>query len=308
MHLLLVRHGQSANNVLEAAHGAGDAFNASRSVDPPLSELGECQAQLLGRHLGAQLRRSRHRARLICSSMTRACQTIEPLARTLGLAPLVHPDVYEVKGFYDTSGENARGPGRAAIHRRFAGYDVSLIPEEGQGAERCRDAEARAKRVIALLREWAAADPTNEGVVVLVSHNDFIVLLAKLLLVPSSHSAVPRGDEPEELFTDSYWPMNNTGVSHFVLGVRPPPGAYQVGTYLLYYNRSDHLSEATRSGVQFKNMGFGQAAEWARVGEGGSRLWPLFVERETLNGCAARPAWALAAGLGLLSLVLLSRR
>jgi hypothetical protein len=36
----------------------------------------------------------------------------------------------------------------------------------------------------------------------------------------------------------------------------------------LYWNRSDHLAEHQRSGIQFKNIGFSQAAEWARV------TWP----------------------------------
>ena len=67
MHLLLVRHGQSKNNILEASHGvamseranliapskamtlqaehgAGKDFNSKRCVDPPLSDLGKLQA------------------------------------------------------------------------------------------------------------------------------------------------------------------------------------------------------------------------------------------------------------------------
>ncbi|CAK0792535.1 unnamed protein product [Prorocentrum cordatum] len=74
--------------------------------------------------------------------------------------------------------------------------------------------------------------------------------------------------------------MNNTGVTHIVLGLRPPAQAYPVNAYLLYYNRSDHLPEALRSGVQFRNMGAKGVAEWARVGEGGSGVLPLFDERK----------------------------
>eukprot|EP00966_Prymnesium_polylepis_P230984 5345434-Prymnesium_polylepis.1 len=40
MHVVLVRHGQSENNVIEQAHGESDAFFSKRSIDPPLSALG----------------------------------------------------------------------------------------------------------------------------------------------------------------------------------------------------------------------------------------------------------------------------
>eukprot|EP00913_Durusdinium_trenchii_P018814 g17681.t1 len=60
--------------------------------------------------------------------------------------------------------------------------------------------------------------------------------------------------------------------------ITPPAGAYQVDTYLLYWNRSDHLGEHQRSGVQLKNVGFTQCAEWARVGQGGSHFDQKFEE------------------------------
>ena len=55
MHLLLVRHGQSMNNVIEAEVGGGEDFLRRRSIDPPLSTLGRSQADALGLHLGAQV-------------------------------------------------------------------------------------------------------------------------------------------------------------------------------------------------------------------------------------------------------------
>eukprot|EP00927_Polykrikos_kofoidii_P080099 TRINITY_DN76977_c0_g1_i1.p1 TRINITY_DN76977_c0_g1~~TRINITY_DN76977_c0_g1_i1.p1 ORF type:complete len:320 (-),score=39.87 TRINITY_DN76977_c0_g1_i1:208-1167(-) len=286
MHLLIIRHGQSANNVLEALHGCGSDFDKGRSVDPPLSDLGKRQAKLLGTHLGAQLRGSRQRVRLICSSMTRAMQTIEPLSLELGISPMVHPDVLEVQGFYSTNGaKDVRGLGKCDLKRRFPGFDVDAIPESGQGTEDCHDALSRAARVVAMLRSWADAEADEEKIVVLVSHNDFICLLARELVAPSASKASPANDIPQSCFNESYWPMNNTGISHFVIGVKPPAEAYQVGTYFLYWNRSDHLPERARSGVQFKNIGFGKASEWARVGEGGSGLQPSYRERETVELC-----------------------
>jgi len=305
MHLLLIRHGQSQNNILEAALGAGEAFNGQRVVDPPLSELGEGQAELLGQRLAAQLRRSGVRVRLLCSSMTRAMQTIAPLARALRLSPLVLPDLHEVKGFYDASGRKVHGPGRAALRERFPDFDVSLVPEEGQSGESGREALERVRRVVGVLRKWGSTEGTQEDVVIIVSHNDFIGLLGRRLLVPSGQDPARTSDEPEELFTESYWPMNNTGINHLVVGVRPPGGAYQVDTYFLYWNRSDHLPEAMRAGIQFKNMGALGAGAWARVGAGGSGLSPAYEEREAVHvpargksssrTTAEAPAWGTMA-------------
>lgn len=288
MHVLLVRHGQSENNILEAAHGSGEAFYGKRSIDPPLSKLGHQQAELLGRRLGAQLKGSKHRLRLLCSSMKRAMQTVQPLASALQLPVTVHPDVHEVQGFFGAP--DARGLERIQIQEQFPGFDAALVPENGQGSETCAEAYARAKRVVQLLRTW----PQNaeEEIVVIVSHCDFIGLLGRLLLVFGSGPAgVGPGDQinssaehfAEEMFCDSYWSMNNTGISHFILGARPPQGAYPVDSYLLYWNRSDHLAEHQRSGIQFKNIGFSQAAEWARVGQGGSDLDPKFHEHKVIH-------------------------
>lgn len=297
MHLILIRHGQSSNNLLEAAHGCGDLFNSQRCVDPPLSALGETQAALLGTHFGAQLVKSKRRVHLYCSSMTRACQTLQPLARSLELRPVVHPDLYETKGFYGKLSD--RGPGRKAIEGRFDGYDASLIPESGQGEETMEEAWRRVQRVASMLRKWA--EMSAEDVHIVVSHNDFLGLLGKLLLCPSSCELNAEAmTEPEEMFAHSYWPMNNTGIAHLILGVKPPPSAYPVDTYLLYWNRSDHLTEDVRSGVQFKNVGFGEAAAWARVGQGGSGFKPVFDECAVLRAPRpplwSRPVCAFATG------------
>jgi len=310
MHLLLVRHGQSENNLLEAAHGAGEAFYEKRSIDPPLSKLGEQQALLLGKRLGAQLKASRQRLRLVCSSMKRAMQTVQPLALALQLSVTVHPDIHEVQGFFGAP--NAHGPGRDQIQKQFPGFDATLVPEDGQGSETNAEAHARANRVIQLLRTWAQS--ADEEIVVIVSHNDFISLLGRLLLLPGSGVAGAKDQKkveehmPEEMFRDSYWPMNNTGISHFILGVRPPAKAYQVDTYLLYWNRSDHLGEKQRSGIQFKNVGFSQGAEWARVGKGGSDFHPNYDEHKVVHIPSQVPLLGACAAVALCVLILFGRK
>jgi len=250
--------------------------------------------------------------RLLCSSMTRAIQTIRPLARELGLRPLVSPEVHEVQGFFDTSGKVVQGMGRAEIMARFPEFDAPDIPEAGQSGESAADALRRARALADALRE-AATNAGGEEVVVLVSHNDFICMLARQLLQPSEPAgAAPGATGPgvesfQDLFTESYWPMNNTGVSHFILGARPPAASsYPAKTWLVYWNRSDHLLECERSGVQFKNVGLSLAAEWARVGAGGSGLKPKFDERKAVR--IFQPAWVALATAALAVAALMSLR
>merc|ERR1712151_1385415 len=114
--------------------------------------------------------------------------------------------------------------------------------------------------------------------------NDFLGLLAKQLLAPSTRG--PSCFESNEtLFTESFLSLNNTGICHIVLGVEPPKHAYQVEAYLLYWNRSDHLSEELRTGIPFVNIGVSGAAAWARVGKGGTDVAPVFSEHKVVKPC-----------------------
>lgn len=300
MHVLLVRHGQSSNNALEATYGSGKVYQEGRCMDPGLSQLGALQAQLLAQHLGAQLRASRSRVRVLCSSMKRALHTAIPLAQNLDLQLEVRPELHEVKGFFDYAGRHMRGPSRAELLQTCPTCNADAIPKDGQGDETPDEAVARAWTMVQLLRNWAAeseeadSQAPDEKVVVIVAHNDFMGLLCRLLLTPSAKLSSAK--TANGLHEESYWPMNNTGVSHIILGVRPPPSAYPADAYLVYWNRSDHLSEDLRSGVMYKNIGFCGAAEWARVGEGGSGLRPKFAERETFRACRRGPSsWEILA-------------
>ena len=56
---------------------------------------------------------------------------------------------------------------------------------------------------------------------------------------------------------------------------------------LLYWNRSEHLTDELRSGIAWKNMpGASAAAEWARVGEGGSGLVGKYEEEAVVRVAA----------------------
>lgn len=87
-----------ASQVLLIRHGQSQAFNPASPFalvdghgDPPLSNLGEHQAELVGRRLSEE-----PVDHIYVSSLTRTHQTAAPLAKRLGMTPLVEPDLREV--------------------------------------------------------------------------------------------------------------------------------------------------------------------------------------------------------------------
>ena len=84
-HVILIRHGQSENNVIESEFGDTTDFYARRCPDPKLSALGHQQAFLVGERLGSQLKPAAEAGcvRILCSTMMRAMQTAAPLAHRL---------------------------------------------------------------------------------------------------------------------------------------------------------------------------------------------------------------------------------
>ena len=76
--LLLIRHGQSDSNA------AGQLVGRH---DPPLTEIGSCQAELVGRLLAREQARSgqHHQIRLVSSPLRRARATAELIGFSLGL-------------------------------------------------------------------------------------------------------------------------------------------------------------------------------------------------------------------------------
>ncbi|GAA5440189.1 histidine phosphatase family protein [Deinococcus caeni] len=95
MHLVLIRHAQSLNNVLYAQTGGKEG----RHPDPPLSDVGFEQARLLGEganripHLGSL-------THLYSSLTTRAAQTAAPLATALALPVQGTDALQEIGGLY----------------------------------------------------------------------------------------------------------------------------------------------------------------------------------------------------------------
>ena len=106
MELFIIRHAQSFNNAL--------ANQRYRVVDPPLTEIGLRQAELVARHLangidheGAPIEGQAADQpagmgiqELYCSAMERALQTATAIGRALSLKPQVWVDIHEEGGMW----------------------------------------------------------------------------------------------------------------------------------------------------------------------------------------------------------------
>jgi 2,3-bisphosphoglycerate-dependent phosphoglycerate mutase len=197
--IVVVRHGQSTNNVrYAAATAAGSRAVAAgdrrmtgdprhypgRVPDPALSTLGTRQAEALGRALARTLRDGRPSfapTHLYASATTRAVQTARPLAEVTGLPVMVHPDTYEVGGIhtFDPQTRTRRASPGATLqelrkHCRVLEALPGVFTTPGQrwsGGLETEDHQAlpRARRVLASLR--AVHDP--DDVVIVVSHQYF---------------------------------------------------------------------------------------------------------------------------------------
>ena len=215
MELYIIRHAQSINNVVVDAR--------DRVADPGLTDLGERQAESLAAHLAEGWQpvtwspipaaadvpthgnlRGYGLTRLYCSPMLRSMQTIQPVARALGLTPEVWVEIHEQGGMFLEEGEAEQtvvvgqpGMTRAEMLARFPDYLLpDTITERGwysQGFEEWPIAHQRAGRVAAILRSWAAVGDDER--IAIVSHGGFADALLKALLHGAPVSQNGHGPE-----------------------------------------------------------------------------------------------------------------
>jgi broad specificity phosphatase PhoE len=197
MDLYIIRHAQSTNNAL--------ADQSQRVCDPPLTDLGWRQTELLAGHLvegpskdpywrhdpnevDRRNGRGYRITRLYSSPMLRALLTAGPVGRALGLAPHVWVDIHEAGGMWLDHGAPVGIKGYPGITRsemltRFPGYVVpENLTDEGwwrhAGHEDDGMAAARASRVADILRSWATLDEW----IAFITHGAFSDLLLRNLL------------------------------------------------------------------------------------------------------------------------------
>lgn len=246
MRLYLVRHAQSVNNALAAVGSSED-----RVFDPPLTEIGLQQADLVAQHLQDTMDMPPDRreepfglTHLYCSAMTRSLQTTKPIAAALGLSAEVWIDIHEIGGLFLNDASGIKGfPGltRSQIETDFPGTIMpDTITEDGwwdaaSGRETLDAFISRSIRVALALRERA----TSYERIALVTHGAFMDALVKALLERSPQS-------PDAMFFVHY----NTSITRFDFG---PDAIYDGADVrserlrLHYMNRVAHLPHELRT-------------------------------------------------------------
>lgn len=228
MKLLIIRHGQSANNKLQEMSG-GDAH---RSPDPGLTELGWEQA----RALGSWMKQTGTRPdRVFTSMMRRTIQTAAPLADELDLTLEARTDLHECGGPYlgvYLDRQPAPGSTRSELQ---AITDRVVLPEQSTEdgwwpgpVESASDSLHRALRVADWVRGLEA------DMVALVIHGAFGSMLISALTQPQVVAAQAAKQQVSALDMPVWSRLDNTSVS--VLEITPTV------TYVDWINRIDHLT------------------------------------------------------------------
>jgi 2,3-bisphosphoglycerate-dependent phosphoglycerate mutase len=205
MKLFIIRHGQSTNNLLGETATAYDDYMAKRDPEPPLTEVGHRQAELLAEHLISNTHAERKQegrtgyglTQIYCSPMWRTLQTALPVSQATGIKPKVWVDIHEQGGIFQgnpRNGEIRSFPGltRAEILSQFPGYEVpDTITDTGwwtAGHEEMSGCQTRAQQVAETLRSWAPDMPDER--IALISHGTFAETLIRALLgLPADHRA-----------------------------------------------------------------------------------------------------------------------
>ncbi len=232
MKLLLIRHGQSANNALAGNHLPVD----SQFPDPELTELGQRQAGLLAKAFHDEL--LPHPSVLLCSPMTRAVQTCAPLADELDLPIQLETQAHEVGGIFQGV-QRTPGAYLGASRGELAGISDRLVFNDdirdegwyrmGSQVETPSEGQGRGKR---LYRSILERYGNTDGIVALVCHE----WISNYLIRASLGLTDPEG-EPDPWFS-----IANTGTTFIQTGL-PLPGPYEGGgTAMIWWiGRFDHL-------------------------------------------------------------------
>lgn len=228
MRLLLIRHGESANNAAYAATG----LRTGRVPEPELTPLGHRQAAALGAYLAAGSLGLEPVDVVLTSPMVRAVQTAAYLSRALCRDAELCLEAYESGGVYELDhGTGARTAAASASLAQLRAHCPGLIVPPGtpdpwwSGPHESASMRLpRARRVIAeLTSRYAEA----AGPVALVTHQHFAQhVLAAALGLP---------ELPALFFT-----QGNTGMTLLDLGERRA---------VVWSNNLAHLRPEERTGA-----------------------------------------------------------
>ena len=238
--LYLVRHAQSANNVV----WDGSPHQRGRHEDPEITELGHRQAAAVAEHFAhphAEPPQRRHDpaghshfglTHVYCSLMTRSVLTAEYIARACGLDLEAHPEIFEKWGIYnhDEDGNlvGLPGPGRDYFERRFPALKLPEDLDEGGWWNRpMEDEPGFVERVQRVVAEFSERLHGSDERVAIVVHGDFIDEFVNAL------TGAPRHGHNYRDGGGANWTFHNTSVSRvdFVDGTQN----------VVYLNRVHHL-------------------------------------------------------------------
>lgn len=171
--IYLVRHAQSQNNALP---------ESQRVSDPPITELGQSQAEKLSNRLQV-IPQGEGPEVILCSPFLRTMQTIQPAARKLSKTPVIWSQLFEAGGCYEgyEPGQLTAKSGmtHSEISEIFPEFDIPDDIDEqgwyrGGGFEEWHQASARAKEQAARLFDEHFGK--HQSVLCMI-HGDLIKLL-----------------------------------------------------------------------------------------------------------------------------------
>jgi 2,3-bisphosphoglycerate-dependent phosphoglycerate mutase len=235
MQLYFIRHAQSENNALWYRTGS----NQGRNEDPPLTEVGWQQAEILAEYLAHTDHDHKPNNRdfqniagfelthLYTSLMVRAIATGMLLAEALQMRLVAWEDLHEVGGIWRERAESGLrvgqpGRGRAFFETRFP--DLILpgsLDHQGWWNRPYEDPPQRAARARRFVHDLLEKHGGTQDRVAVVSHGGFYNEMMHVLLDLPSHNGV-------------FFTMNNTAITRVDFVDANPE-------VVAYMNRVDHL-------------------------------------------------------------------
>lgn len=230
MRLLIIRHGQSANNVAMEGQGGESA----RVPDPTLTDLGRAQAEALGDWIAEHGPRPQ---RIFSSLMRRTIETAAPLALRLHLPVEAHPRLFESGGiFHGAYADRVAGHGSPASVLTDLAHHVVLpdaVDETGWYRDQVESAQQVCRRALELANWLHGLD---EQCVALVIHGAIGSVLVSALLNPESVRQLADDPKADTHHLPVWFRLDNTSVSLLELGA-------DRSVEVDWINRIDHLVE-----------------------------------------------------------------
>ena len=242
MKLYLIRHAESANNVLLSANRTETGGDA----DPEITERGHRQAKLLAAHLAEPRTASLDHpwtadaggprgyglTHLYCSMMRRSILTARYVTKACRLPLVAHPDLFERGGIYETSDDGAKvglpGPGRSYFSSLCADLHVPDTLDEGGWYNRPFETEEIfIERTRAVVQDIDRRHANTDDSVALVIHGDLIDQIINELMGTRRH---PQNyDSP----WTANWAFHNTSITRV--------DCVSGSKIVVYTNRVEHL-------------------------------------------------------------------